>query len=252
MNSHNQLMVVSATLGLTVGSLTLTQAASAVQLQPVTSLPSDWSPLGWKVEGRAGAFGGADYEFAIGPNGAQADNTGQIYRDWENDVEVNWFLSWDGTTASFSVDNFAPISYSVFPNSETVFEAFSLLTVAKTETGFVEPGTEIEVAVNQVNGIDVEGIFSQSVAPNNGVDLNLLAWTSDTLISSLAGTARMSWNTLNPNQAQARSRLDFQIVGFDINSTPDTSIPEPSSVLSFLSLGVLGLGRLLTRNKARS
>lgn len=245
-------MVVSATLGLTIGSFWLAESASAVQLKPLTSVPSDLTPLGWKVEGRAGGLGGTDYEFAIGPNGAQADNTGQIYWDWENGVEVNWFLNWDGTTALFSVENLAPISYSVFPPSEAVFDGFSLLTVAKTETGFVEPGTKIEVAVHQVNGIGVEGIFSQSVAPNIGADLNQLSWASDTLISSLAGTARMSWNTLNPNQAQARSRLDFQIVGFDINSTPNTSIPEPSSVYSLLSFGVFAFGYLLTKNKAQS
>ncbi|MGB3191698.1 MAG: choice-of-anchor W domain-containing protein [Limnoraphis sp.] len=242
-------MLVSTTLSLTIGSFWLTQPANALKLEPITTVPSDSTSLGWKLEGRAGVFGGADYEFAIGQNGAQADNTGQVYWDWENDVEVNWFLNWDGTTALFSVENIDPVSYSVFPNSDAVFEGFYLFTVAKTETGFVEPETEIEVAVNQVNGITVDQIFSKSVAPSNGVDLNLLAWTSDTLISSLTGTARMRWNTLNPNQAQARSRLDFQIVGFDLDSTPKTSIPEPSSALSFLTLGVFALGRLWMKNK---
>ncbi|MEA5520443.1 choice-of-anchor W domain-containing protein [Limnoraphis robusta] len=251
MITENKFIALSATLGLTLANVGLTQSATALQLEPVTSVPSDWTSLGWKVEGRAGVFGGADYEWAIGPNGAQADNTGQIYWDWENGVEVNWFLNWDGITASFGVENLNPVSYSVLPHSQTVFEGFSLLTVAQTETGFVEAGTEIKLAVNQVNGIDVQGIFSQSLAPENGTDLNGFAWTSDTLISSLAGTARISWNQLNPNQAQARSRLDFQIVGFDINSTPASSIPEPSSILGLLTLGVLGLKHRFDENKAR-
>jgi hypothetical protein len=72
------------------------------------------------------------------------------------------------------------------------------------------------------------------------------------LISSLAGTAQISWNQLNPNQAKARSRLDFQIVGFDINSTPASSIPEPSSILGLLTLGVFGLKHGFSRNQAKN
>lgn len=252
MTAHNQSMLVATTFSLAFGSFWLTPPANALKLEPITTVPSDWTSVGWKLEGRAGGFGGADYEFAIGPDGAQADNTGQVYWDWENDVEVDWVLNWDGTTALFSVENLDPISYSVFPNSDAVLEGFSLLTVAKTETDFVEPGTEIEVVVNQVNGIAVDQIYRKSVAPSNGTDLNRLAWTSDTLISSLTGTVRMSWNTVNPNQAQARSRLGFQIVGFDLDSTDEISIPEPSSVFGFLALGTFAFGRLLMKNKAAS
>ena len=145
-------MVVAVTVGMTLGSFSPTQPAIALQLEAITTIPPDSTPLEWKQEGRAGASEATDYEFAIGLSQAQVDE-----------------------------------------------------------------------------------IFSQSVAPNNGVDLDKFAWASDTLISSLTGTARISWNTLNPNQAQARSRLDFQIVGYNINSAPDTSIPEPSSALVFLT-----------------
>lgn len=49
--------------------------AQAVTLTPASDL-TGWSDLGWAVEGRAGATGFRDYEYAIGPDGAQANNTG--------------------------------------------------------------------------------------------------------------------------------------------------------------------------------
>lgn len=83
MIAQNQLMVVAVTVGMTLGSFSPTQPAIALQLEAITTIPPDSTPLGWKQEGRAGASEGTDYEFAIGPNGVQADNTGQIYSDWE-------------------------------------------------------------------------------------------------------------------------------------------------------------------------
>jgi hypothetical protein len=52
----------------------------------------------FEVEGRAGAAGFRDYEFAIGPLGANQQNTGQIYQDWTNNTAVRWCLQWAPST----------------------------------------------------------------------------------------------------------------------------------------------------------
>ena len=111
------------------------------------------------------------------------------------------------------------------------------MTNVKTETDFVEPGTQLDLVVDSVNGVSVDNIFAQSIAPQTGSDLQQFFWESDELLFNLAGTARVSWDVLNPNQAKARSRVDFQIVGFNTSET--STIPEPSSVLGLLTIGTL-------------
>ncbi len=231
-----RLMHLLTPVGCTLASLSFVPLATALELSLVDTLPPDWIDLGWKAEGRAGAPLGEDYEFAIGPDGAQADNTGQIYQDWENGVDVNWSLNWEGTTASLTVGD-QTISYWASPPAGSQFEAFSLLTNVQTETDFVEPGTQLDLVVDSVNGVSVDNIFAQSIAPQTGSDLQQLFWESDELLFNLAGTARVSWDFLNPNQAKARSRVDFQIVGF--NTSEPSTIPEPSSVLGLLTIGTL-------------
>jgi hypothetical protein len=231
------LIPILTTVSCTVASLSVSAIATAVELSLVEPTPTDWIDLEWKAEGRAGAFGFEDYEFAIGPNGAQADNTGQIYLDWENGVDVNWRLDWDGTTVLFTVGE-ETISYTASPPSEVVFDGFSLLTNVKTEAGFVEPDTRLELSVNTVNEMSVDNIFLESIAPETGSDLQKFYWESNEIISSLAGTTRLSWDSLNPNVSRARSRVDFQIVGYDINAD-STNIPEPTTTAALLTLGGL-------------
>jgi hypothetical protein len=231
------LIPVLTTVSCTVASLSVSAIATAVELSLVEPTPTDWIDLEWKAEGRAGAFEFEDYEFAIGPDGAQADNTGQIYLDWENGVDVNWQLDWDGTNVLFTVGE-ETISYTASPPSGAVFDGFSLLTNVKTEAGFVEPDTHLELTVNTVNAMSVDNIFLESIAPETGSDLQKFYWESDEIISSLAGTTRLSWDSLNPNVSRARSRVDFQIVGYDINAA-STNIPEPATAAGLLTIGGL-------------
>lgn len=149
---------------------------------------------------------------------------------------MNWSFNWEGTTASFTVGD-QTISYMASPPAGSLFEGFSLLTNVKTETDFVEPGTQLDLVVNSVNGVNVDNIFAQSIAPQVGSDLQQLFFESDEALFNLTGTARVSWDRLNPNQAKARSRVDFQIVGF--NTSQPSAIPEPSSLFGLLTIGTL-------------
>lgn len=262
---RNKLPRLYVAIGASVASLTLAStSASAINLTKVETMvqPSDWTKLGWAAEGRAGARGGADYEYAIGSNGAKSDNTGQIYRDWTNNGEnVNWSLNWNGTIVSFMIGT-KTISYDPIGNLSN-FGGFSLETQAITELGKVDPGTKMFFSVTQANGTNIlNDVSSTSIAPISGKDSEEIFFSSDESILSLAGIARMSWDTgdVNPNAKAARSRLYFKIRGFDTGDhSPDDSVsrvavsvqsvPEPSSIVSTLVLGAFGVSSLMKRRQ---
>ena len=264
--SKASLLAMSAALGVTASGLGLTTSASAVQLKlvqdaPYAPAPSGWKDLGWKVEGRAGAPFGEDYEFAIGPNGAQANNTGQIYRDWNDDEVVDWSFNWDGQTAKFALGE-EEILYSLLNPSPNIFNGFSLLTNVDTRsynapalgTRRVEAGTQIDLIVKTLNGEDVtdtsgilNSVFSSSIGQAaEAQSLNKKFFSSPTAITSLTGTVKMSWLNIDPNENKARSRVTFQIQGYDFE---EKRIPEPTSVLTLLGFGAFGVSSLIKRRQ---
>lgn len=254
--SKASLLAVSTALGVTASSLGAGIPAFAVQLTlvqdaPYAPAPSGWVDLGWKVEGRAGAPFGEDYEFAIGPNGAQANNTGQIYRDWNNDEIVDWSFNWDGQTAKFNLAG-EEILYSLSNPSPNIFNGFSLLTNVDTRsynapalgTRRVEEGTEIDLVVETLNGEAVNNIFSNAIGQGEEVqNLSKKFFSSSETISSLSGTVKVSWLNIDPNEIKARSRVSFQIEGYDFSG--QTSIPEPTSTLTLLAFGAFGVSSLI-------
>ncbi|MFB2878266.1 choice-of-anchor W domain-containing protein [Floridanema aerugineum] len=261
--SKASLLAMSAALGVTAGSLGLAIPAFAVGLtlvqdEPYAPAPSGWTNLGWKVEGRAGAPFGEDYEFAIGPNGAQANNTGQIYRDWNNGEIVDWSFNWDGQTAKFTLAG-EEILYSLLNPSPNIFNGFYLLTNVDTRsynapvlgTQRVAEGTQIDLIVKTLNGQDatdtsgiLDSVFSSSVGQaTEAQSLSKKFFSSPEAITSLTGTVKMSWLNINPNEIKARSRVSFQIQGYDFPG--QRSIPEPTSVLTLLAFGAFGVGSLI-------
>lgn len=260
--SKASLLAMSAALGVTAGSLGLAIPAFAVQLTLVQDPLelSSWTDLGWKVEGRAGAPFGEDYEFAIGPNGAQANNTGQIYRDWNNGEIVDWSFNWNGQTAKFILAG-EEISYSLSNPSPNIFNAFSLLTNVDTNsynspalgTKKVEEETQIDLIVKTLNGQDatdtsgiLNSIFSSSIGQaTEAKSLSQKFFSSPEAITSLTGTVKMSWLNIDPNEIKARSRVSFQIQGYDFQG--QSSIPEPTSTLSLLAFGAFGVRSLIKR-----
>lgn len=258
--SKSSLLAISALLGVTAGSLGIATPVLAVQLNlvqdaPYAPAPSGWTNLGWKVEGRAGAPFGEDYEFAIGPNGAQANNTGQIYRDWNNDEILDWSFNWNGQTAKFTLGG-EEILYSLLNPSPNIFNGFSLLTNVDTRsydapalgTRRVAEGTEINLIVNTLNGpniTDSSNVFSNSIGQaEEAQSLSKKFFASPIAITSLTGTVKMSWLDIDPNAIKARSRVTFQIQGYDFE---EKRIPEPTSILSLLAFGAFGVTTLIKR-----
>ena len=218
-----------------------------------------------RVEGRAGAPGGADYELGIGLNGAQADLTGQQQLTWIDEQVYNWNLDWNPTTdtGTFSVDGGAGISYT-FDGSSTDpdrFNAFSILAKSRTQTGKVDPNTEIELSVDQIaiNGGALESITVlnnsepvsvEATSPStNGQTLNKRFYFLENLadeITRITGRFRLNWDrdngATNPQNNSARSRVDFQITLFDppVSPSDSQSVPEPSSTMAILAFAATG------------
>ncbi len=227
-----------------------------------------------RVEGRAGAPGGADYELGIGLNGAQADLTGQQQLTWIDEQVYNWNLNWNPTTntGTFSVDGIAgDISYT-FDGSTgpDKFNAFSILAKSRTETGKVDPNTQIEVSVDQIAINDGNGLQNitvvdnssgtavpvsdplsvQATSPNaNGQTLNKRFYFLENLvdeITRITGRFTMNWDrdngATNPQENSARSRVDFQITLFDppVSPSQSQSVPEPSSTMAILAFAATG------------
>ena len=261
--SKASLLSISVALGIAAGSLGLTMPASALQLtkvqdDPYAPTPSDWTSLNWKVEGRAGADPSIgtqdDYEIAIGPNGAQADKVAQQEWLWENDVDVDWSLNWDGSKVTFKFGNLDSIFYTpTLTGTSNIFNGFYLLTKSQTLSSpkdpntFVDPGTTIDLKLAKVNGEDVSE-QSSATSPVSGQDLSKILFSSDEAITSMAGTVKMSWNGRNPQKGNGRSYVDFQIKGFNIDGG-EVSVPEPTSTLGLLAIGAFGVGSILKRQR---
>lgn len=209
-------------------------AAQAITLTSTTDT-TGWNKQ-WVVEGRAGQAGNrGSYEFAIGPSGASASNTGEIQYAWGNNQPVTWDLNWNGTTADFTVDG-NTISYT--PGLSGLIDALTINTKVVTPRKNIDPGTEMFFEISQVNGTAIAPVSSSSVGPQNGSDFNEFAFLSDTAITSLSGIARMSWPSGNPT-SEGQSRVAFQLKGYD---APDPEpVPEPSLMLGLLAVGGFGV-----------
>lgn len=257
-------LALSVAMGVTAGSLSLTLPASAITVNRVTPT-ADWTKLGWIVEGRAGAdpinaaSSQDDYEIAIGPKGADNPLFGQQDWVWGNGEEVNWSLNWNGSTAAFQFGNLAPIFYQ--PSASTnVFNGFYLLTKSQTRVStdprtYVDPDTTIDLLVKTLNGEIVtdrsgNSLFSSATSPASGKTLTQPFFSSDVPITSLTGIAKMSWTGRNPQTGNGRSYVDFQIAGYNIKDN-DVSVPEPTSALSLLAFGVLGVGSILKKRQQK-
>lgn len=247
---QNKLIATTFAAGASVlGFGLLSESALAIDLKFVQqgdAVPTDWINLNWTMEGRAGAKGVADWEFATKEDDVHK-TVGQLNWDWQNDQQVPWTLKWDGHTVSFILDGQTIAFYQENPPAES-FNGFYLWTRATTESGKVDPGTKILLEVNSVNGIDVDPVWSSATAPDVDGYTNITKnyFASDTPITSVSGIANMSWlkGAVNPNVANARSRVGLKIEGFSFPSTP---VPEPSTGVGIVAIGLLGVGLRLWR-----
>lgn len=250
---QNKLATTTLAVGASVLSFgMLSQPAAAINLTFVKAgdiPPPNWTNLNWTVEGRAGAKGFADWEFATKEDDG-LKTVEQLNWNWQNGQEVPWMLTWDGNTVSFSLGG-QTIAFNQENPPAKSFNGFYLWTRATTASGKVDPETKMFLEVNQVNGIAVNPVFSSAIAPpgqgNTNITKNYFA--SDTSIKSLSGIANMSWllGSPNPNQANARSLVGLKIEGF---SDPSASVPEPGTVAGVLAMGMFGVTSVLRRKRS--
>ena len=123
------------------------------------------------------------------------------------------------------------------------FNGFFLWTKSHTTDGRVDPGTEMLVQLNEVNGDAIAPVTSSATAPENGLEISKFFFASDMAIESMSGFVKMSWpdGGNHPQQKRARDRVAFKIEGF-YTGEPHTEVPEAASALVLLALGALGLG----------
>jgi hypothetical protein len=254
--------IITPAIGAILLSLTLiSQPAKATNLSLVSTQdtpipPAGWDDLGWIVEGRAGVKGKGDWEVKLSEYQydpiAQKENHvnplagDTIDWDWQNGVDVPWLLEWDGNKVKYTFGNKPTIDY--VSNTGLPLDAFYLWTRATTTTSpnLVGDGTEMLLKVTGVKEVGatsftiVSGVESSAVAPitNNVTNITKNWFVSDKPIAALQGIARMSWDLAdpNPNQKNARSRVGFKIVGFDLEES--TSVPEPGVIFGLLAVGL--------------
>lgn len=221
------------------------------------------------VEGRAGTAGTTgDYEVGIGLNGAQADLTDQLQLDWVDETVYNWTLDWNSidNIATFTVGGNS-INYDFdLSDSQNLeldkFNAFGIQARADNPSPFITEGTEITLNINGMTfNTNPEGINNSSVTDNPNLTVSTISDNNspnifeqfytinasaselnsvNSEITSMSGTFMMDIpdGGVNPQDADARSRIGFQVLLFD---PPAQSVPESTSILSLLGLSALSL-----------
>lgn len=223
------------------------------------------------VEGRAGTAGTrGDYEVGIGLNGAQADLADQLQLDWVDETVYDWTLDWNSldNIATFTVGGNS-INYDFdLSDSQNLeldkFNAFGIQARADNPGTFITEGTEITLNINSMTfNSNPEGINNSSVTDNPNLTVSAISDANspnifdefytinagaselnsvNSEITSMSGTFVMDIpdGDINPQDADARSRIGFQILLFDPPANSE-SVPESTSILSLLGLGVLAL-----------
>ncbi|NET48228.1 MAG: PKD domain-containing protein, partial [Merismopedia sp. SIO2A8] len=181
----------------------------------------------WAIDGRSG--GRTTYEFAVGPNGAQADLEETAEHTWENGQPVEWSLKWDDDTVIFTVNGQA-MTYDI--GDDALFNALSIYTKVNTSSANrVAEGTRVELDIHAVNGEALdEAISLDSIGPDNGQDLDQLMVLKDSALTTLSGTARLSWSddAPNPHSTNSQSRVTFSLSGYqldDVDQAIELSTP---------------------------
>ena len=237
----------------TFASLALiTKSASAITLTPVTEAFAFDSNNGWTIDataqGRAGVPKGGDWELAGFNDTTPGDPTfDQAEWTWVDEEEVSWLLEVDQVTnlATFSMWT-NPSSFKVIDLGESGgFDGFGIVTSSDgRNSSKVEAGTEISLIVDKINGNNLgsDSFITNAIAPAGGKDQESNYFALDNTSYSLGGTLFMDWNSLNPQTARARSRVQFEVKIFD-RPEESQSVPEPSLLLGLFSIGGMALAK---------
>lgn len=244
--------MIPALLGMAAAGLAA-QPATALTLDLVQfGIASDPHPLGFgqeleifQSEWRAGVNGAGDYEAAIGPNGADYPIAGSFEIDWGNAQAVVWDLLYEASDGvSRLTMNGQTVTYDS-PKSGP-FDKFALIAkVTDRPDGLVAPGTSIEIQITDINGCGPTCNLSDTLtsAVFNTQPSQAKYFTSDTPITSMVGQVVMRWTSQDPQPPGrgARSSVGVEFKAYDpVNINPQSTIPEPSSLLGLLAVGVFG------------
>jgi hypothetical protein len=229
-----------------------------------------------------------DYEVGIGLNGAQADVADRLQLLWVDETVYNWTLNWNTSTniATFSVGSNS-INYdfdlSASPTlSLDKFNSFGIQVRADDPSSYITENTTLALTVDSLTISPVNPLNpTTSVTTNPNLSLaaisslsssniisefytlNVLGSGLNSLnseITSMSGTFSMDLPNggVNPQEKSARSRIGFEVLLFDppvddAEGSPNSPIsgeatPEPGTVMSLLTLGVLGWNSMRKRS----
>ncbi|MEA5533569.1 PEP-CTERM sorting domain-containing protein [Crocosphaera sp. XPORK-15E] len=237
----------------------------------------------FQVEIRTGGGGQGkppgDWEVALQTPGSNTPLPGTQISNlvWQNGVNKNWELVWDrvNNDLTFTIGGITK-KYTEFSEPLDDFLR-GLRVLIKSETDetdsrcIVAPGTGINFQVNQYrqqNSANFTTLSTPWTASAISPDPNTFDFLLDRRlndrnfalnnllrpIEAFKGTVGLSWEdeNCNPQLANGRSRTEVIIQGLGrLRSTSATlptndaqSIPEPTSAIGLLGLGILGLLRL--------
>jgi hypothetical protein len=243
--SSSELATSSESASSSATSVTLT---SVTDFSEINTIRANSTKL-WSVEGRGGGI--STYEFAIGPNGAQADLHEQAEHVWENGEDVPWSLEWQSNEVVFTVAG-ESISYPI--GDSAILNTLSLLTKVNTQNGGkVSPGTSMSFSVEEVNGETLSAPISLiSTGIEQGTDLDTMFLTSDGEIANVSGIARLSWleDGVNPHSKNSQSRVTFKLSGYQhvqLSELP-TGIDLSENQIKENSTGGTVIGQLSTQD----
>jgi hypothetical protein len=268
---------LATVVGALILGMGISGAAEAITLKKVdfdyggtNSDPIGWQSLGWEARGRAGRT--TEYQFAVRPDGRDAAVATANW-NWISGQQVDWSLLWDQSKnkMTFNIGN-KSLKYKQDIPAVGSFTNFSLETLVNTSPfgrngqNKVGTSTTMELAVNTVNGVQVNPLLVNSKAsgaqPNDAPlidsnkDIDKYYFISDTPISSMSGFVKMSWLSpdLNPRTQRAGERVTFKIEGgtgipFPLEDSIQP-VPEPAPTFGFLAVGAILAGTALKKNRS--
>ncbi|MEA5511711.1 DNRLRE domain-containing protein [Crocosphaera sp. UHCC 0190] len=234
----------------------------------------------FQVEIRAGGSGLSDWEVALQDPGSNIPLTGTQIDNlvWQNGVDKEWELIWDrvNNDLTFTIGGITKKYTEYSEPMDDFLRGLRILTKSETDetnsgSCIVAPGTGIDFQVNQYRQQGSSQYSTLSTPWSNSAtspDPNTFDFLFDRRlndgnfalnnllrpIEAFKGTVAMSWDdeNCNPQEAKARSRTEVIIQGLGrLRTTSATlpandaqSIPEPTSVIGLLGLGMFGVRRL--------
>lgn len=263
---YKKFFTIPASIGIAIASLSLLSTpANAYVLNTIAEGVNPTNPFLaypklFEVEWRAGTDGFGDYEAAIGPNGANVGAANpQIQLDWQRNIAINWQIDYDQLlgTATLTINNQTSIYTGI---ANLPWDRIGLFANVKSKAGLVVNSTRTTLNVSTIN--DETVLVENSINNDAGINARLSNkptfsryfegvdeddFTTLVPITSMTGTISIGWNVNAPNPQPpgirgAGSSVDIKLKAYE---SPDidveaTVVPEPSSILGLLAVGLLG------------